>query len=466
MLCAWDQGCFSPKLVWDASQAVHMPRPIVMRSTDSQASARAKRVLEGSQKRVPDESLRALVQAPEQAHTKAEARVEAAHQAAAAPTTAPTGAAPTSAEPAAAATSVSSGALATQPSSGALLQTADNKKPPGRVRYMFSKLDKDSSGGIFLDELIMGFQKDFGGAEPLTPHVLSSLERMFEAHATADEGGESKSIKANVFSRVYAQALFAHFDKSNDGRLQLAEVQNALAHLVKRNADGQRAPPAIAYPAEFTDANGEVHLPFAWFWTIFRCGGPSRPHSALDVWRTTSPADATCARVTCTARWSDGAPWSCHDAVLAWARVSSRASLVYRPSLAHRIDVSRRRRSPLGPRSLCARCALLSSCRSLCLLRPHHVGFTVYEARCLPAARSAAPRSALPHGVRRVLRGARAGRRALPRAGPGPRSGRGRGGVPRVGAVGAFVLFERERRGEATRARVMCVRRETESRRE
>jgi hypothetical protein len=313
MLCAWDQGCFSPKLVWDASQAVHMPRPIVMRSTDSQASARAKRVLEGSQKRVPDESLRALVQAPEQAHTKAEARVEAARQAAAAPTTAPTGAAPTSAEPAAAATSVcsgalataptsaepaaaatsvSSGALATQPSSGALLQTADNKKPPGRVRYMFSKLDKDSSGGICLDELIMGFQKDFGGAEPLTPHVLSSLERMFEAHATADEGGESKSIKANVFSRVYAQALFAHFDKSNDGRLQLAEVQNALAHLVKRNADGQRAPPAIAYPAEFTDANGEVHLPFAWFWTIFRCGGPSRPHSAFRV-DVTSLNDAT-----------------------------------------------------------------------------------------------------------------------------------------------------------------------------
>ena len=49
----------------------------------------------------------------------------------------------------------------------------------------------------------------------------------------------------------------------------LAEVAAALKFLTKPNEKGEQITPVIAYPPEFTDANGEVHLPISWFWAYF-----------------------------------------------------------------------------------------------------------------------------------------------------------------------------------------------------
>ena len=59
-------------------------------------------------------------------------------------------------------------------------------------------------------------------------------------------------------------------------RLELAEVQKALKHMVKPGADGEQPTPVVAFPPEFTTESGEVrppalqvHLPFKWFWATF-----------------------------------------------------------------------------------------------------------------------------------------------------------------------------------------------------
>jgi len=51
--------------------------------------------------------------------------------------------------------------------------------------------------------------------------------------------------------------------------LALPQVQEALKHLIKPNAEGAQAPPIVAFPPEFTDEKGEVHLPIQWFWATF-----------------------------------------------------------------------------------------------------------------------------------------------------------------------------------------------------
>ena len=76
-------------------------------------------------------------------------------------------------------------------------------------------------------------------------------------------------LNKKVFARFYAEVLFRHFDADNSDTLELAEMQKALGHLVKPNADGSKTLPVIAYPPEYTDAKGEVHLPVKWFWATF-----------------------------------------------------------------------------------------------------------------------------------------------------------------------------------------------------
>ena len=63
--------------------------------------------------------------------------------------------------------------------------------------------------------------------------------------------------------------LFRHFDEDNSGTLELAEVQKALAFMVKPNEEGVQVAPVVAYPAEFTQESGEVNLPISWFWGYF-----------------------------------------------------------------------------------------------------------------------------------------------------------------------------------------------------
>ena len=144
---------------------------------------------------------------------------------------------------------------------------ANHSLPPGRVRHTFHKLDTDKNGSLSMDELKTGFAKEFK-VDALAPHVLAKIDEMFEKHATENSEGK-KELPQKVFSRFYCEVLFRHFDKDNSNTLELEEVQNALKHMVKRNADGVQVMPIVAYPPEFTTESGEVHLPLTWFWATF-----------------------------------------------------------------------------------------------------------------------------------------------------------------------------------------------------
>jgi len=143
---------------------------------------------------------------------------------------------------------------------------ANRNMPPARVRYLFKKLDTDNSGGLSLDELRTGFCSDLK-VDALADHVTKRMEDMFEKHAVSKDGGE-KALSAKVFARFYCDVLFRHFDKDNSGTLELAEVQEALKHMVKPNEDGVKVAPIVAFPDEFKK-DGEVHLPLQWFWMTF-----------------------------------------------------------------------------------------------------------------------------------------------------------------------------------------------------
>ena len=144
---------------------------------------------------------------------------------------------------------------------------ANHSLPPGRVRHTFHKLDTDKNGSLSMDELKTGFAKEFK-VDALAPHVLAKIDEMFEKHATENSEGK-KELPQKVFSRFYCEVLFRHFDKDNSNTLELEEVQNALKHMVKPNADGVQVMPIVAYPPEFTTESGEVHLPLTWFWATF-----------------------------------------------------------------------------------------------------------------------------------------------------------------------------------------------------
>lgn len=43
-----------------------------------------------------------------------------------------------------------------------LVAPANRSLPPARVRHMFRVLDADGNGALSLDELLTGFEKEFG----------------------------------------------------------------------------------------------------------------------------------------------------------------------------------------------------------------------------------------------------------------------------------------------------------------
>jgi len=144
--------------------------------------------------------------------------------------------------------------------------TTPKNKPPGRVRYMFKKMDADNSGSVSKPELMAGFKEEF--KVDLAKHVTDWIDEAFEKHAT-DCNGE-KALSNKVFGRFYAGVLFRHFDADNSSKLDLVEVEKALMHLVKKNEDGTKTKPIVAYPPEFKKENGDVELPEQWFWSFFK----------------------------------------------------------------------------------------------------------------------------------------------------------------------------------------------------
>jgi len=141
------------------------------------------------------------------------------------------------------------------------------QQPPGRVRHAYKMMDSDNNGSISKEELMAGFKSELGEAP--AQHVVEWIDTNFEKHGT-DIGNGTKELSIKVFMRFYAGVLFAHFDKDNSGTLELAEVQKALAFLVKPDAAGEKTAPVVSFPAEFQQAGGEVSLPFAWFWATFK----------------------------------------------------------------------------------------------------------------------------------------------------------------------------------------------------
>ena len=148
-----------------------------------------------------------------------------------------------------------------------LVNSPNKKMPPGRVRAMFKKLDANADGSLTLDELTAGFEKEFDAK--LTPHAKEAIPLIFDKLATPDENDVGKALKIGMFSQFYAAILFKSFDADNSGVLEIEEAREALKFLTKPDANGVQAAPIIAYPPEFTDASGEVHLPIQWFWATF-----------------------------------------------------------------------------------------------------------------------------------------------------------------------------------------------------
>lgn len=153
-------------------------------------------------------------------------------------------------------------AVARQASEGSLVAPANRSMPPGRVRRLFKSLDADGDGRLTLQELMAGFETEFG---ELTAHAKEAIPAIFEARAEADET-HGKSLKINVFSRFYAEILFRHFDTNHDGALQLEEAHEALKFMTKPGAQ----PAAVAFPAEAYTESGELRLPMSWFWSIYQ----------------------------------------------------------------------------------------------------------------------------------------------------------------------------------------------------
>mmetsp|Transcript_11757 Transcript_11757/g.28115 ORF Transcript_11757/g.28115 Transcript_11757/m.28115 type:complete len:140 (-) Transcript_11757:375-794(-) len=135
--------------------------------------------------------------------------------------------------------------------------------PPARVRHLFRTLDADGNGTLSLEELLSGFEKEFGN---LRPHAKDAVFALFEAHAS-DEGN-GKGLKIGKFNRFYAEILFKHFDADNNGTLQAEEAQEALKFLMKPAAGQPQA--SVAFPPTAYNEAGELQLPFSWFWTYYQ----------------------------------------------------------------------------------------------------------------------------------------------------------------------------------------------------
>lgn len=91
--------------------------------------------------------------------------------------------------------------------------TLQPNMPPGRVRALFKRLDKNGDRVLTLAELEDGFEKEF--EEHLPAHAKEAIPVLFEKAAEPlSEKPDEKVLKIYVFSRFYAEVLFMYFDKA------------------------------------------------------------------------------------------------------------------------------------------------------------------------------------------------------------------------------------------------------------
>ena len=82
-----------------------------------------------------------------------------------------------------------------------------------------------------LDELQAGFEREFGDQfGKLAPHAKAAIPALFDAFAS-DVAGVGKALSLEVFTRVYAEILYKHFDEDNNGTLQVGEAEKPLKFL-------------------------------------------------------------------------------------------------------------------------------------------------------------------------------------------------------------------------------------------
>jgi len=137
----------------------------------------------------------------------------------------------------------------------------DSTKPPGRVRAMFKRLDKDANGTLTAEELKVGFEKEFG---ELTDAAKEFIPKAFDDMAVKDEKTGERGLTTGNFSQFYSLVLFKNFDKSNTGTLLPDEMAAAL-NFLRKPVDGKVPEVAVAVPV-----GADGGMPYAWFWKQYQ----------------------------------------------------------------------------------------------------------------------------------------------------------------------------------------------------
>lgn len=148
---------------------------------------------------------------------------------------------------------------------GTITQAASTDGVPQRVKAFFHRLDLDSDHRVSLEELQGGFDKE---VKDLKPHAKEAITTLFEAHTQAADDGK-KYLKPGSFNRFYAEILFKHFDANDNGYLELEEAQEALRFLTKKKEGEEKPAVHAAFPAD-AYVEGELRLPKAWFFKMYR----------------------------------------------------------------------------------------------------------------------------------------------------------------------------------------------------
>lgn len=148
----------------------------------------------------------------------------------------------------------------------------DKSKPPGRVRAMFKRLDKDANGTLTAEELKAGFEKEFGG---LTDAAKEFIPKAFEDMAVKDEKTGERGLTTGNFSQFYSLVLFKNFDKSNTSTLNPEEAAAAL-NFLRKPVDGKVPEVAVATPV-----GADGGMTYNWFWRELPWGSNHRPADGL-----------------------------------------------------------------------------------------------------------------------------------------------------------------------------------------
>eukprot|EP00325_Prymnesiales_sp_UTEX-LB-985_P024796 CAMPEP_0174719384 /NCGR_PEP_ID=MMETSP1094-20130205/30947_1 /TAXON_ID=156173 /ORGANISM="Chrysochromulina brevifilum, Strain UTEX LB 985" /LENGTH=148 /DNA_ID=CAMNT_0015919669 /DNA_START=82 /DNA_END=528 /DNA_ORIENTATION=+ len=126
---------------------------------------------------------------------------------------------------------------------------------PKRVKDLFVHCDTNKDGRISLEEAQAGIGNDVG---TLAAHASEAIPALFK---TGCEKLNTDTLDEKWFMKLYCSVLYKHFDADNNGKLERAEAEKALAFL----ANGK--PIALSLPPEIA---GDVGVSMPAFWEMFK----------------------------------------------------------------------------------------------------------------------------------------------------------------------------------------------------